>query len=60
MKKYLRPSVVEFGNVSELIQGCGGWGLEGVSFDDSDSEYKWVWNGKIWQCLCTSLTGTDC
>jgi hypothetical protein len=61
MKKYLRPSVVEFGNASELIQGCGGWGLEGVTLDDSDRDYTWLYTSAGgWVCVCTSVKGNDC
>ena len=28
MKKYYAPTVVEFGNATELVKGCGGWGCE--------------------------------
>ncbi|WP_460266605.1 hypothetical protein, partial [Bacillus luti] len=27
-KKYVAPEVVEFGNASDIVKGCGGWGCE--------------------------------
>ncbi|SEN39090.1 hypothetical protein [Lihuaxuella thermophila] len=60
MKKYVSPSVVEFGKVSELIQGCGGWGGEFPSLNDADSDWRWVYNNPDgWRCLCASI-GSIC
>lgn len=28
MKKYTKPTIVEFGNAVDLTKGCGGWGCE--------------------------------
>ncbi|MGK0537020.1 hypothetical protein [Bacillus sp. 'calajunan'] len=28
MKKYVSPTIVEFGNASDVVKGCGGWGCE--------------------------------
>ncbi|MFE0565777.1 hypothetical protein [Priestia megaterium] len=59
MKKFSFPTVVEFGNASNLIQGCGGWGTENLTLDDSDSRYKWIYTTR-WVCICTSLKGNGC
>jgi hypothetical protein len=59
MKIYTRPSIVEFGKATDLIQGCGGWGTEGWTFDDSDSRYRWLYTTR-WVCICTSLSGDSC
>ncbi|MGK0536938.1 hypothetical protein [Bacillus sp. 'calajunan'] len=39
MKKYISPTIVEFGNASDLIKGCGGWGCELWMHNHS---YRWV------------------
>lgn len=60
MKKYACPTVVEFGEASKLIQGCGGWGAEGWSLDDADSDWRWVYNTRTgWECICSSI-GSVC
>ncbi|WP_172442941.1 hypothetical protein [Bacillus thuringiensis] len=28
MKKYVTPTIVEFGNATDVVKGCGGWGCE--------------------------------
>ncbi|APH66279.1 hypothetical protein P9D60_18830 [Bacillus spizizenii] len=60
MKTYSQPSLIEFGTAEELIQGCGGWGVENWSMDDSDSKYVWMTTGGRKLCICTSLSGTKC
>ncbi|GCD84093.1 hypothetical protein PTHTG4_31580 [Parageobacillus thermoglucosidasius] len=59
MKIYTRPSIVEFGKATDLIQGCGGWGVEGLTFDDSDRQLRWIYTDK-WYCICTTLRGDRC
>lgn len=60
MKKYVSPSLVEYGHAGELIQGCGGWGLEGFSLNDADAVYIWDWvNGKR-VCVCRQWKGEMC
>ena len=59
MKNYTSPSVVEFGKASEVVQGCGGWGLEGWTADDSDRQNRWVYTDG-WYCICTTLNGSKC
>ncbi|MFP3668860.1 hypothetical protein SB717_27355 [Priestia sp. SIMBA_032] len=60
MKTYTRPSIIEFGDALTTIQGCGGWGTEGFTFDDSDSKYKYITTSGRKLCVCTSLSGTSC
>lgn len=60
MKTYASPTVVEFGKVSELIQGCGGLGTEGWGFYDSDSRYRWLYSSNGWQCVCTTVASERC
>ncbi|WZX99289.1 hypothetical protein NSQ26_08040 [Bacillus sp. FSL W7-1360] len=27
-QRYSAPTIVEFGNASDIVKGCGGWGCE--------------------------------
>ncbi|MCU5518413.1 hypothetical protein OCF62_28390 [Bacillus wiedmannii] len=40
MKKYMSPTIIEFGKAVDSIQGCGGWGSEGWTLDDSHKKCK--------------------
>ncbi|MDM5230068.1 hypothetical protein [Lysinibacillus pakistanensis] len=58
MTKYTEPTLVEYGQATNLIQGCGGWGLEGLGFNDSDRQYRYVSTDKVENvCICTTLAG---
>lgn len=59
MKKFSFPTVVMFGEAIDLIQGCDGWGVEGLSLDDSDRQLRWLYTDK-WHCICTTLRGNRC
>ncbi|SEN39073.1 hypothetical protein [Lihuaxuella thermophila] len=61
MKKYVSPSLAEFGKASELIQGCGGLGVETIAFYDSDRRWRWIYTSDSgWICVCTTVSGERC
>lgn len=60
MKNYVRPSVVNFGEAVDLIQGCGGWGTEGITFNSASYNHVFLWNGSSWYCACTNISGQTC
>ncbi|APH66278.1 hypothetical protein P9D60_18835 [Bacillus spizizenii] len=60
MKAYSQPSLIEFGAAEELIQGCGGWGTENWTLDDSDRKYVLVTTSTRTSCICTTIKGDRC
>ncbi|MCU5518411.1 hypothetical protein OCF62_28395 [Bacillus wiedmannii] len=64
MKKYMSPTIIEFGKAIDSIQGCGGWGSEAWTFDDSRSQFRWIQlkgqGGDRSVCVCTSISSEEC
>ncbi|MCU5718701.1 hypothetical protein OCB69_27000 [Bacillus cereus] len=62
MKTYMSPTIIEFGKAVDTIQGCGGWGSEGWTLDDSDRQYRLVTNkdGSKKHCICTTMRSETC
>ncbi len=60
MKNYVAPTVVEFGNSKDLIQGCSGGGLEGFTFNSRNNQNRVVRINGVLRCVCTNLSGLLC
>lgn len=45
MNGYASPTLIEYGDSKNLIEGVCSWGVEGFTLDKTDS-----WQGGCWQC----------